>query len=154
MQYPLRVHVAKRLEQLAGDRAGRRGSACSQPLVKVAAGDVFHHQVRPLAGLAEVIDRDQVRVLEAGGDPCLALEPGQIGGLASQRVGEDLDRDRAVEPFVGGQPDHRHAAVAEAAIEHVAAPESPAGCDREGPRGLAVWPWIHDLFSLPESRLA
>ena len=70
------------------------GSPRLEPLGEVAALDVLHHQVRPLAGVV-VVDRDQVRVLEPGGDARLALEAAEVVALGGQRVGEHLDRDRA-----------------------------------------------------------
>ena len=92
---------------------------------QVAALDVLHHQVRPLARVV-VVDGDQVRVLEAGGDLRLAAEAPAVVVLGGQRVGEHLDRDLAVEPLVGRQPDDGHPAVPEHAVEHVTAAQPAA----------------------------
>ena len=60
---------------------------------------------------------------EAGGGPRLAGEALDVGGIGGERVGDDLDRDPAPEPLVGGAPDDRHAARADDPLQAVAAAE-------------------------------
>ena len=97
---------------------------------QVAALDVLHHQIGAFAGV-EVVDRDQVRVLEAGGDLRLAPEAIEVRGIRGQDIGEHLDRDRAAKALVGRQPDDGHAAVAEAPVEQVALTQAlPRGDER------------------------
>ena len=123
------MDVAERREQLAGELLGGRRLAAPQPVGEVAALDVLHHQVRPRAGVV-VVDRDQVRMLEPGGHSGLAAEAAEVVVLGGQGVGEHLDRDEPPEALVGGQPDHRHAAVSEPALEQVTAAEPAPGRDR------------------------
>ncbi len=118
----------RRSEQLLGERLGLRRIAALQARTEVTALDVLHDQVRPVTG-AEVVDRDEVRVLEPGGDARLAAEAPQVDVVARERVGEDLHRDRPLQPLVEAEPDHRHPAVAEAAAQAVAAAEQGGGRD-------------------------
>ena len=95
-----RVDVAQRREQLLGERLGsgasarRAGDSPRSPPV-----DVLHDQVGALAG-AEVVDRDEVRMLKSRRDLRLAAEALQVDAVAGERVGEDLHRDRALEALV------------------------------------------------------
>ena len=125
-----RMDVAKRAEELLGQRLGLGRLGGAQALAEVAALDVLHDQVGPRAG-AEVVDRDEVRVLEARGDPRLAAEALQVDPVARERVGHDLDRDRALQPLVEAEPDHRHAAAADPAAQAVAPAENGVGLDHE-----------------------
>ena len=89
------MDVAQGAEQLLGERLGLGRVAGAKAGAEVAAIDVLHHQVGPRAG-AEVVDRDEVRMLQAGRDPRLAPEALEVDAVAGERVGEDLDRDRAL----------------------------------------------------------
>ena len=138
MQDARAVDVAQGGEQLAGEALGLGHVTALQAGGEVAALDVLHHEIRPIAG-AEVVHRDQVRVLEGGRDLRLAPEPADVLAVCGERVGEDLDRDRPVESLVGRQPDHRHPAGAQAPLEHIATAEPVPGGDqlRLGERGRA-----------------
>ena len=57
--------------------------------------------------------RASIRVVEAGEDLRLPLEPGEAIRISREGVGEDLQRDLAVELGVGGLPDLAHAALAQ-----------------------------------------
>ena len=59
---------------------------------------------RPL-GLLDAVDGGDVRVVEAGEDLRLPLEPGETLRIAGEGVRQDLQRDLAVELGVGGLPD-------------------------------------------------
>ena len=78
-------------------------------------------------GLAGVVDREDVGMLEPGGEPDLALE-----ALGAERGGElgmeHLERDRAVVPEVLGEVDRGHAPAAELALERVAVPQRFTKC--------------------------
>jgi hypothetical protein len=56
----------------------------------------------------------------------LPLEPGKAVRVSGEGVGEDLQRDLAVELGVGGLPDLAHASLADEG-GHVVMPEAGAG---------------------------
>ena len=71
-----------------------------------------HQRPRPL-GLLDTVDGGDVGMVEAGEDPRLPLEPGEAIRVRREGVGQDLQRDLAVELGVGGLPDLAHAALTE-----------------------------------------
>ena len=71
-------------------------------------------------------------MLQAGRDLRLAPEAAQVLAIVGERVGEDLYRDRAVEPLVAGEPNSGHAAVAEHALEAVAPAQASTSGDDGG----------------------
>ena len=74
---------------------------------------VKYGRPRDLAGRQE---RDDVRVLEAGGELDLLLEA--LGADARGELGgEELDDDAAAKAAVSGEVDAAHAATAELALE-------------------------------------
>ena len=76
------------------------------------------NQSRPPASPG-IEDREDVRVLEPGGEADLALEP--VGAERGGQLGvQHLERDRAVVLEVLGQVDRGHAAAPELAVERVA----------------------------------
>ena len=86
--------------------------------------DVLHDQVRtPVCGDTGVVDGRHTGVLEARGDPGLAVEA-SYQFRVGRPVGEpdEFDRDAAVEPEVAGTPDLPH----------------PAAPDRQVVEGVAV----------------
>lgn len=81
-------------------------------------GDQFHHEKRETARFADVVDRDDMRVVEGGGGACFADQSfATVAGLA--RGGEDFDGDFAMELEIGGAIDRAHAAASEFAVEAV-----------------------------------
>ena len=94
-----------------------------QPLPQRAALHVGHDVEEQLAGLARVVDRQDVRVGESGGELDLAEEP--VGADRGREVRpEDLQGDLAVVAEVLGEEHDGHAALAELALEAVAAGET------------------------------
>jgi hypothetical protein len=86
-------------------------------LAEVDALDVLHGDVVDALHLADLEDRHDVRVLQAGGGARLALEAGE-GVLAGQeRGGHGLERDLALEDRVLGQVHLAHGAVAELRLD-------------------------------------
>src|SRR3954452_15505711 len=85
------------------------------------ARDVLHDEQRPLRLDGEVEDLHEVRVVEPGRQPSLALEAGDKAGIAGENVGDDLDRDLTLELEVHRPPDDGHAAAADDRLEAVAA---------------------------------
>jgi hypothetical protein len=80
------------------DRAvGAQAALLAQHGGEVGAVDVLHRQVQQPVDLAGVVDRDDVRVLEGGGDPRLALEALAEALRLGVLRGDDLDRGAAPE---------------------------------------------------------
>jgi len=90
-----------------------------EPVAETLALDERHREPEPAAGFAGVEDRENVRMLEPGGEADLALEPvgTERGG---QRGMEHLERHRAVVLEVLREEDRGHAPAPELALEGVA----------------------------------
>ncbi|CAA9305477.1 MAG: hypothetical protein AVDCRST_MAG11-1129, partial [uncultured Gemmatimonadaceae bacterium] len=125
VHHALGVRVGQRVGQLAqephGVRDGQRPVA-RQPRPEGLALDEGHRVERQAVHLARGVDRHDVRVLQAGGEPDLALEalgrePGGEAGV------EDLDGDPPPEPRIERDEDARHAAAPELALQRVRIPE-------------------------------
>ena len=118
----VRVGVAQGAQHLGGDAQGlveRKLALACHPLPEGLALHVRHGIPQPAGGLARVVHGEDVRMLQAGGDPDLLEE-----SLRSERGGElgaqDLERDGAIVPEVVREVDHGHAAAAELALDAVA----------------------------------
>ena len=80
---------------------------------------VGHGEPEPAGRFTGVVDRQDVRVVEPGGEPDLPDEP--LGAQRVRQLGmEDLQGDGAVVPEIAGEIDRGHAATAELALEQVA----------------------------------
>ena len=105
--------------------ASSSGSCFSrrEPVAEDLALDERHGEPELAGGLARVVDGQDVRVLQPGGEADLALE-----ALGAERVGQlgvqHLERDGAVVPDVVREIDRRHAAAAELALDRVVAGET------------------------------
>jgi hypothetical protein len=117
------VGVVQRGGDLAGDGEGvgqRELPLALEPLAQRAAFHVGHDVEEQLARLARVVHRQDMRVVEAGGQLDLAEEA--LGADRGGKVGaEDLERDLTVVAEVLGQEDDGHPALAELALDPVAA---------------------------------
>ncbi len=98
---------------LAGKRAAR------QPLLQVLAVDELHRQERRAVRLVDAVDPGDVRVVQRREQLGLALEARQPLGVAGERLGQDLDRDVAVERRVDRLPDDPHPTLADLLGERV-----------------------------------
>ena len=131
------VGVVERGGDLPGDgqRLGQRQLPLAlQPLPQRAAFHVGHDVEKEAAGLAGVVDREDVRVGEAGGELDLAEEP--VGADGGREVGaEDLEGDLAVVAEVLGQEDDGHPALTQLALEIVAAGEAGGELVLQGGHG-------------------
>ena len=118
---PLAVREAGRVQDLTGevDRILRAHPPLDQVLERRAV-DVLHRDEVSAVERAAVEDPDDVRVLEAGGSLCLALEALHELGVLREVVVQDLDRDLAVELGVVREPDVGHPARADLAVQAVA----------------------------------
>ena len=96
---PLLVRRLERLGDLPRDGEGlvERQRAALQPFGEVFALDELHDEGADAARLLEAVDRGDVGVLQLGQDLRLALEPREAVGVGGERLGEDLDRDLALE---------------------------------------------------------
>ena len=120
---PVPVREAQRREDLARvlDRdVDRRGAAADDQLLERAAVEELHRDVVGVLGLAAVVDRDDVRVVERGGVLRLAAEALDELVVVPVAAVEDLDRDAAAELLVFGEVDVGHPAGAELALDPVA----------------------------------
>ncbi len=88
-------------------RRCRRQRECSsfQPLGQRVALQVLHDQEVDAVLTADVMERANVRVVQAGDGLHLALEPLLQIGVSGEGVGEDLQGNLAVELRVSGLPD-------------------------------------------------
>ena len=84
---------------LADDLQGlpRLKRAGPHRLAKIDAVDEFHEQVEEIAGLAEVVDGDDVGVREFGEQLGLALESLGKGRVGREGSGEQFERGKPVE---------------------------------------------------------
>ena len=155
MDHPLRVRVRDRVghrdhvrhqREPLGERRGRSRRSPCRALARRRAHRVERLAARPPPGL---VDRHDRRVLQARGDPRLALEArASRRGLARDQL---LDRDRAAEPPVARRDDAAHAAARELAAEQVARGIDDAQHVRPAParghdRDLATRPARRDVI--------
>ena len=85
------------------------------------ADEVLHDEVElALFGLADVVDVDDVRVIDAVGGARFAQHPRAQVRLAAQIGANQLERDDAIDEDVAGAIDDAHAAFAEPRLEPVA----------------------------------
>ena len=134
-----------RVSQCAGDLAqhadrlaDRQLATARQASAQRFAIDERHGEVGKAVGLARGEHRDDVRVLQLGGEADLALEP-LDRDLARHGVGQDLDHHLPLERMFLGDEHARHAATAELPLDAVAAGKrrGEASGHRGWGRGLA-----------------
>ena len=104
-------------------------AAVAQQLGAGLAGDVLHHDEVLVVALveAEVEHLDDVRVDQPRGGERLAAKARDERRVVGEVLGQQLERDVALESLVEGEMDGRHPADAEPALD----PVSP--CDRRVP---------------------
>ena len=94
------------------DLFGRTGAFGAKDVVERSAAEVLHDDVGTSVVLADVEDRDGVRLTgEAGGRQRLPCEPLTDRLVLRVAIGENLDRHDAAEHRVGGGVDIAHATV-------------------------------------------
>ncbi len=131
---PGRVGLGEALGDLGPDlEDATRGHrlAVAHELVERRAQDALHHDVRKAGGLADLVDGDDVRVIEGGRGPrllCETAHPLRVGRVA---LGQELDRDLALEILIERAPDFAHPARAQPGEKLVAA-ETHADSWRHG----------------------
>ena len=92
-----------------------------QPLGQRVALEILHDQEVGALVLAHVVQRANVRVIQAGDGLRLALEPLLEVGVCGDMRGEDFDGDGAVQAGVAGFVHLAHAARAEGGEDFVGA---------------------------------
>jgi hypothetical protein len=86
---------------------------------EVLAVDEPHRQVQHTVRVARVVDRDDVRVLEAGRDGGLPLEAVAVLPVGGERRRQHLQGDRAPQVQVARAVDDPHAALADERFDAV-----------------------------------
>ena len=112
------VGGVQRIGDLGGDRdrPGRVERAlAAQQRLQVAAADVAHGDEQAPVALARLVDRYDVRVVQAGGEARLAQQ--RLTGRAGR---EQLERDRPSEPHVQRPVDLAHSAASKQRLDAVA----------------------------------
>jgi hypothetical protein len=89
--------------------------------------DQLHHQIVGLTLAADVVERADVRVVEARDRARLALEAGADLGVVDEVRRKHLDRDFAAEPRIARAIDLAHAAGAERGEDFVGTEASRGG---------------------------
>ena len=102
MDDPRRMDRLERAEDVVGKRLRIGALPILHAVPERAAGHVRHDDVRPLVVRVEVIDGDEVLMAEARCHLRLALEAGEPVLIGCKSLGEDLDRDWALEHGVIG----------------------------------------------------
>src|SRR5882762_1985460 len=64
-------------------------------------------------GLTDVVDGADIRMVQCGSGLCFALEACQGLGILGDLVGQEFERDKAMQPGVLGLVDDSHAAATE-----------------------------------------
>ena len=113
------VKAATRLAEQEQRLLGREPAALFEDSSQVCAGDVEHRDVEQTVARAGVVDRDHVRVAQAGGDPRLADEPLPETVVGREVGRQDLERDRVTEARMLGQVDDAHVRAADHRVQAV-----------------------------------
>jgi hypothetical protein len=154
MDHAVVVGIVERPGGLGGDAEGvvyRELALPAEPVAERLALDERHGEPEAPRRFARVVDRQDVGMLQAGGEADLALKA--LGPEGGRELGEeDLEGDGAVVAEVLGQIHDGHAAAAELALERIAIGEGVAQAVRHahggsrGPRnelaGTGWGPWL------------
>ena len=125
VDHALRVRERERVGDLDQEPDGlvhRELALAGQAVAEALAVHVGHHVIEEALGLARIEQRQDVRMLEPGGDADLAREAVRAEGRGELGA-EHLDGDLAVVLQVVGQVDGGHAALAELALDPVGGAE-------------------------------
>ena len=107
-------------------RSGGSGALLVQYPPQVTARHEPHRDEQRAVGLAGLVDRDDVRVIDRGRRPGLGDEPAPERRVRRQRRREDLQRHQPAQPLVAGPEHHRHPARADLGLQPVPASSEPA----------------------------
>jgi hypothetical protein len=123
MDDPLFVSGRQPFGDLHGDLDRLTGGhrPVREPRTQRLAFEQFHHRVRRVALAPEVVDGEDVRMRERRHRLGLPLEPRERGRVSSECLGQDLDRDVAIQLRVAGPIHLAHAACPERREDFVGA---------------------------------
>ena len=123
------VRVLQRLADLRGVVQRLRGAEYTvlcHALLERLALDELHDNILRLAAVADIVDRDDIRLREHGDRVRLRLKAVFQLGIRRHLIAQDLDGNIAVQLVAHGLVDDRHAAAADdlqdlvAVVEHLA----------------------------------
>jgi hypothetical protein len=119
------------LGDLSGDRkrVGERDRTAGDVHRQILALDQFHHQRGDALDLFAAVDGGDVWMIQRGERPGFTFEAGQAVGVMREGLGQDLDRDVAVQLRIARAKDLPHPAFANRCGDFVDA-EAGAGCER------------------------
>ena len=117
------AHLARELDRAVG---GETADAAEQER-EVLAVHVLHREKGVAFEFADVVDAADVGMGDLARQADFGVELGEARGVAVERFGEELERDRLAELQVVGAIDLAHAAAAEPADDAVTAVEDRAG---------------------------
>ena len=114
MNDPCAMRGAQRVGDLDADleRTREWRAAAFEERGQRLAAHVLHHEERLLAGLADVVNRENPRMIQGGARLRLLLEPPEAIGITGECRGEQLDGNRAAEQRVTRELHLAHAAGA------------------------------------------
>ena len=143
MDHALPVCVVERIGHFAREtkRPRRREAALAvEEVAERAVAHAGHDIIKEAAGIAGVVQRQQMGMLQPGHQPDLPQEP--VGAELRGEGGlQHLERDDPVVAEVAGPVDHRHPAVPDLPLDRIAGFESGLEVVEQiehGPTGKAV----------------
>ncbi len=117
--------VGRLPDVLNGLRPRQRAAFADEPY-EVVPRDVLQYEVRERRVQPGVIQADDVRVVQSGGSPGLALEPLPHVWVSEGRGGNHLQRHDAIQGRLAGAVDDAHAPLAQH-LQHLEAGDHDAG---------------------------
>ena len=129
----LLVRRFERLGNLLRDRERliERDRTSSNALREIVSLDQFHHEGGHAPALFEAVDGGDVWVVQRGERLGFTLEAREPISVVRERLGQDLDRDVAIQLRVAGPEDLPHAAFADAGDNFV---DTETGTGSKGQR--------------------
>ena len=99
MHDALLVRGLERVGDLLGDRQRlvEWNRAAPNPLREILAVDEFHHERRDVPALLESVDARNVWMIQRGESLGFPLEPREPIGVVCERLGQNLDRNVAIQ---------------------------------------------------------
>ena len=133
MDDPVRVSGGERLRNRQGKltKLMKRKRAPPGLVAQRAAVDPFEDEKRPSVGLADIVDRQNIGVVQRGQRSRLTTQPIAVFGAEARGVRHELQGDIAAETVVMRPVHHAHAALADS-IDHAVVLKAVAGADMHG----------------------
>ena len=115
------------------EREGERQRTTFQPLLERLSVNVLHDQVVNVIVIADVVERADVRMVQAGDDLGFALEAFPTGRIGREVFGKRLDGYGAVQARIDGAIHLAHAAGGDEGLDLVGAKGGPGKTAMKGP---------------------